>query len=115
MGIATTVGARSAVVVFVVAAVLAPSAAAPQPLISRDVADRPPGLTWDEAVARGHPAVADFGKPRGVPFCEPSVAKTVGTNEPVANAPACFARPKDQGLVIPEGGPTDGPIAPPDG
>jgi hypothetical protein len=59
-------------------------------------------LTWDEAVAQNHPLVAQFKRPPGMPVCSPpDEARAAPAESPDPNGPVCFARPEDQGLIIP--------------
>jgi hypothetical protein len=101
------------------AVVLAPSSAMPQSEKGSGYLPSGGYLTWEEAVARHHPAVAQFQKPEGMPVCPPPGVsqKAAPSSEPAPDGPVCFARPEDQGLVIPDAPsyPADGLIGPPGG
>jgi hypothetical protein len=61
-------------------------------------------LTWEEAVALGHPVVRDFARPPGMPICPPVYPTPPGLapgEEAPDDAPVCFTPPEEQGLRIP--------------
>lgn len=85
----------AAAALLVVPAVAKPSGAPPE---------RGRYLTWAEAVAQGHPVVAEFVRPEGVPDCPPTALAQASTQQPPdPNGPVCYSRPEHQGLLIPAG------------
>ena len=66
-------------------------------------AGEPRLITWEDAVALGHPAVRDFERPDGMPVCppvKPNVAMPgVAPNEHIPDdAPVCWTPPEQQGV-----------------
>jgi hypothetical protein len=76
------------------------SLAAPRPT-SPETAARL--LSWAEAVARDPSIAEQFRKPSGIPYCSPPdpVLMANPPSPPLGDGPTCFARPEDQGLLIP--------------
>lgn len=61
-------------------------------------------LTWEEAVAIGHPSVRDFRKPPGMRYCADVNFGFPGLRPddapPPTTGPVCFVRPEEQGIML---------------
>lgn len=65
------------------------------------VASAQTGMSWEDAKASGHPAVADFVKPEDMPYCQPTRWPDLAAGEnPPDDGPECFMRPEELGLVF---------------